>query len=199
MEKNEMEFSEMKQQLRMLQERLEKQVSINETQMRNAISEKMTGLQRHDMRLLWVCAVITIWLPLMVYYGQHCSLGFTIFTFVFLLANTIWQYYLKFNGRDRLKNNLVETAEYLVQYKKNLRTAQMVGIPLALVWAGLYVRDLSMCGYVQDPEDMKYIVGGCAFGAVIGFMIGYRRFYLPSVHAADKILAQIGELKRADK
>lgn len=196
MEKNEMEFSEMKLQLKALQERLDKQVDINDKQMRNAIGEKMNGLQRHDQRLLWLCAVIAIWLPLMVYYTQHCSLGFSIFTFVFLVANAIWQYFLKFNGRDRLRDNLVETAEYLVQYKKNLRTAQMIGIPCALVWVGLYLRELSVTGFVQDPETMKSVVFGCTFGAILGFLIGYRRFYLPSVHAADKIIAQINELKK---
>lgn len=194
MEKNEMEFGEMKKQLKALQERLDKQIDINEKQMQNAISDKMNGLQRHDMRLLWLCAFIAIWIPLMVYYYQGCSVEFTIFTFVFLSANAIWQYFLKFNGRDRLRGNLVETAKYLVQYKKNLRTSQMIGIPCALVWACLYVRDLSTNGY-GDMIDMKYLVFGCALGACIGFVFGYRRFYLPSVRTADKILAQIEDLK----
>lgn len=57
MEKNEMEFGEMKKQLKALQERLDKQIDINEKQMQNAISDKMNGLQRHDMRLLWLCAL----------------------------------------------------------------------------------------------------------------------------------------------
>ena len=196
MEKNEMEFGEMKQQLRILQERLDKQVNINEMQMRNAIGEKMNGLQRHDQRILWFCVVVAVWVPLMIYYTQQCSLGFSVFTLAVLVANAIWQYYLKFNGRDRLRDNLVETAEYLVQYKKNLRTAQIIGIPCALVWAFFYVRELSKNGYVQDdPEAMKYLVFGCAFGAIIGFIIGYRRFYLPSVHAADKIIRQIKDLQ----
>lgn len=195
MEKYEMEFGEMKQQLKALQSRLDKQIEINDKQMRNAISEKMNGLQRHDQRLLWLCIVVAIWIPLMCYNGQNCSLGFTIFTFVFLAANAAWQYFLKFNGRDRLKGNLVETAEYLVKYKKNLRTSQMIGIPLALVWITLYVRELSLTAYSENPESVKYLIGGCIFGAIIGFLIGYRRFYLPSVHAADKILNQINELK----
>ena len=195
MEKNEMEFGEMKQQLRMLQERLDKQVDINEKQMRNAISDKMSGLQRHDMRLLWLCVVITIWVPYMVYYGSGCSLGFSIFTFVFLACFTVWQYFLKFGGRDHLKDNLVETAKYLVQYKKNLKTAQLIGIPCALAWACMYVYEL--CSMIDDKTGIMIMIGGCSFGALIGFLIGYRRFYLPSVHAADKILAQINELKEA--
>lgn len=191
MEKNEMEFGEMKKQLKALQERLDKQIDINEKQMQNAISDKMNGLQRHDMRLLWLCAFITIWIPLMVYHYQGCGVEFTIFTFVFLLANAIWQYFLKFNGRDRLKGNLVETAKYLVKYKKNLRTSQMIGIPCALVWVCLYFNELNNLGYL----DMKYLVFSCSLGAVIGFIFGYRRFYLPSVRTADKILAQIEDLK----
>lgn len=194
MEKNEMEFSEMKEQLRVLQNRLNEQIDINEKHLRKALAENVSGLRRHDFVGVVFCFLACFFVTGLVA-TQGLSLTFIVATFVFLLANAIASLLLKFNNHILDSTDLVTMSENALKYKERQRNYLFIGIPAALVWSAWYLFELGQQIGFKSP--LAYIGMGCAMGigAVVGFIIGYLRFYRPSIRKADKILANIKDLQ----
>lgn len=191
----EMDYNEMKQQLRMLQDKLDKQVEINERQLHNAIGEGLSSLRHRDVKHVILCVVVAFLVP-SVLYIQGTSHTFNIITLVFLLLNAAWRYYLKFDSADYHKLDVVSSARQLIKYKERHRVSLLIGIPLALVWVCFYLREQALILGANSRQDFSFLLIGAAVGLVVGFLIGYFRCYRPTMQAADKILSQINELQQ---
>lgn len=195
MENKELELDEMKQQLRKLQERLNEQVEINDKQLRKALGQNISSLRSHDMVSVAFCFVVAFLLPFLVM-AQGVSYTFVVATFVFLLANAICSVFLKLSNFPK-DADLVTLASKVVKYKKYQRNYIFIGVPCAVVWGIFYFFELM--GNLDFASTVTYVGFGIAMtiGAIVGFLIGYFRFYRPSMKKADRILSNIEDIKRA--
>lgn len=195
MENKELELEEMKQQLRKLQERLNEQVEINDKQLRKALSQNISSLRNHDMVSVVFCFVVAFLMPFLVM-AQGVSYTFVVATFVFLLINAICSVYLKLSNFPK-DADLVTLASKVVKYKKYQRNYIFIGVPCAVVWGIFYFFELM--GNLDFASTATYVGFGIAMtiGAIVGFFIGYFRFYRPSMKKADRILSNIEDIKRA--
>lgn len=191
------EWEEMRQQLTLLQEKLEKQAVINENQIKRAISTNLGSIHRRDILSIVVCAFAVL------YVGAQChlmgfALWFQIFTFVLLSACLIGSFMLRFRGnrcQDMASANLVDTAKQLQRYKRNNYLWIRYALPIALIWVVCYLREFIL---MTGMEDTSYIVGlitAAIVGGVIGGCIGYFGLMRPAMRKADEVLAQIKEIE----
>ena len=194
MESNELEFGEMKNQLDLLRERLDKQIEINEKQLRRAIGEGLGSLRSRDRFGLIFCVVLTVLMPLL-FVVQGCGYLFVGATFVMLAVNAITGYFMKFDATldiDRL--DLVSTSKRLLKYKHNNTIYIVYSMPVVMVWTLWYLYEI--CKRLQiDSASGCFIMLSCMlFGEVVGGIIGYFSFYRPSMRDADRVLNQIKEI-----
>jgi len=190
----EMEFREMKEQLRTLQERLDHQVEINEKQLKKAIGEGINGLRRRDRRELFFC-VFAAFFVTGIAMSQELTPYFICATFIFLMLNAAWKYYLKFGDKEMSSMDMVETSKQLLLYKERSRKSLIYGLPIALVWAIWYMYEISQTFGLTERSQIISLILTCSLGGLFGGIIGYLRFYRPSMATADRLLNQIKELK----
>ena len=194
MESNELEFGEMKNQLDLLRERLDKQIEINEKQLRRAIGEGLGSLRSRDRFGLIFCVVLTALMPLLfVVQGYGCL--FVGATFVLLAFNSLKAYLMKIDAsRDIDRLDLVSTSKRLLKYKHNNTIYIVYSMPVLMVWTLWYLYEI--CKRLQiDSASGCFIMLSCMlFGEVVGGIIGYFSFYRPSMRDADRVLNQIKEI-----
>lgn len=194
METNELEFREMKNQLLMLQERLDKQVEIKEKQVRRAISEGLRSIRSRDMMGLVLCVVVAILMPLSILV-QGYSLVFALTTFVLLSINAIKAYLMKLNAtRDMDRMDLVSTSKRLLKYKHDQRTYILYALPVVLAWTVWYLYEVGVALHIDTPMEYVIMLVIMLTGGFVGGLIGYFSFYRPSMRDADKVINQINEI-----
>lgn len=195
MENKELELDEMKQQLRKLQERLNEQVEINDKHLRKALGQNIISLRNHDMVGVVFCFVVAFLLPFLVM-SQGVSNTFVVVTFLFLLANAICSLFLKLSNFPK-DADLVTLASKVLKYKKYQRNYLFIGVPCAVIWGGFYFFELvDSLGFTSTATYVGFGIA-MTIGAIVGFFIGYFRFYRPSMKKADRILANIEDLKNS--
>lgn len=195
MENKELELDEMKQQLRKLQERLNEQVEINDKHLRKALGQNISSLRNHDMVGVVFCFVVAFLLPFLVM-SQGVSNTFVVVTFVFLLANAICSLFLKLSNFPK-DADLVTLASKVLKYKKYQRNYLFIGVPCAVIWGVFYFFELvRSLGFASTATYVGFGIA-MTIGAIVGFFIGYFRFYRPSMKKADRILSNIEDIKRA--
>ena len=196
METNELEFREMKQQLRLLQERLDKEVEIRDKQLKSAIAEGFCGLRRRDRIGRVVCIVATIFVI-----GETYFLGlpnyFIISTLIFLIVTDYMAFKHKFNHKALDKMDMVEASKYLIKFKNYNIKAISINLPLAICWVIWFISETcKVSGSTSVSEMLPFIIGG-VIGCITGGLIGYFGMFRPSMRDADKLIKQIEELKES--
>ncbi|MGN0007342.1 MAG: hypothetical protein ACI35T_04530 [Alistipes sp.] len=194
MESNELEFKEMKNQFRLLRERLDKQVEINEKQLRRAIGEGLGNIRRRDRVGLFLCVALTVLLPLSLI-AQGYNWLFVGATFVLLAVNAIKAYLIKIDASrniDRL--DLVSTSKRLLKYKHDNSVYIVYSMPVLMVWVLWYLYEIGVKLQIGSVTGYLLMFSCMLSGGVLGGIIGYFSFYRPSMRDADRVLGQIEEI-----
>ena len=194
MESNELEFGEMKNQLDLLRERLDKQIEINEKQLRRAIGEGLGSLRSRDRFGLIFCVVLTALMPLLfVVQGYGCL--FVGATFVLLAFNSLKAYLMKIDAsRDIDRLDLVSTSKRLLKYKHDKNIYIVYSIPVLMMWILWYLYEIGAKLQIDSLTDYLIMFSCMLSGGVLGGIIGYFSFYRPSMRDADRVLNQIKEI-----
>lgn len=196
------EFDELRQQFLTLQQRLDRQVEINDRQLRYAIRQGLGQIRNRDRQSIAVCFVGWIVVCLGSYYLK-LSLPFQIFIGIAMGINFLNSIFLKLhavsNNPEILSSaNMVRISQQLLRYKRIKRQYLLfVSIPFLIIFVTWYFYELIL---LMGPEattmQIMAIIIPCIIGGIIGGAIGLCYFYLPSIRQANEMLERIEELQR---
>ena len=187
------ELEEMRSQINILKQQLEKQNIVNENHIRNSMKSKANDLRKTIRGTVGGGIFALLYCPICFYY-LGCSLPFIIVTTVMLaicLALTIRQNVVL--GRmDFSQGNLVETAEVLGRVRKHYIQWTRLAAPAIIVpWYAWCMYEFIM---LDKPGGIVILVCATA-GGIIGGIIGFR-INRKVVRKASEILSQIEELRK---
>lgn len=189
------ELEEMRAQLGMLKDKLEKQTIINETHIRNSMKSKMSDINKTVTGTI-IAGVFALCYCTWFFYWQDFSLAFVISTFVMLavcLGITIAQRVI-LGKMDFSQGNLVETAEKLSKIKKHYQDWYKIAIPMIIVWFGWMMYEMLSIHSLESPMAIGFCCGAL-IGGIIGGIFGMR-INRKVARKATEILEQISELQQ---
>lgn len=190
------ELDEMKQQMQMLQDKFQKEVTINDRLIQESIRHKMSW----NKKLFWsdiISIPILIFIQLVmteVFQLSWWSLG--IFTAV-VLAIVFADYKINVStlrDEDLQRNNLIETAKKLVHMKRLGKIECIITFPLGFSWAGWVCVKLWLQVNLQRNELLSQGYGlFCVVLFVLGLLIALY-FYRKMQRSNDELINQINNL-----
>ena len=190
------ELDEMKQQLQMLQDKFQKEVTINDRLIQESIRHKMSW----NKKLFWsdiISIPILIFIQLVmteVFQLSWWNLG--IFTVV-VLAIVFADYKINVStlrDEDLQRNNLIETAKKLVLMKRLGKIECIITFPLGFSWAGWVCVKLWLQVNLQRNELLSQGYGlFCVVLFVLGLLIALY-FYRKMQRSNDELINQINNL-----
>ena len=189
------ELEEMRTQLGMLKDKLEKQTIINETHIRNSMKSKMSDINKTVTGTI-IAGVFALCYSTWFFYWQDFSLAFVISTFVMLavcLGITIAQRVI-LGKMDFSQGNLVETAEKLSKIKKHYQDWYKIAIPMIIVSFGWMMYEMLSIHGMESPMAIGFCCGAI-IGGILGGIIGMR-INRKVARKATEILDQIAELQQ---
>ena len=189
------EISEMREQLATLKKQLNNQSIINDRLIKEAISQKISHINRSGVVFSALCA---FYIPagFVSFRMIGLSLPFCIATsllfLIFLVGMII--------GHHDLRNQTLHSGDLISTYKAVAHTRKVYqnwrkwAAPLAVVWIAWGGYDI-YTNVTQDIELLRTIAIAGSVGAIIGGYIGNIQ-HRKTLRATDEILRQIEELNK---
>lgn len=187
-------MEEMRSQISLLKDKLEKQNIINEQHIRRSMKSKMSDLSR-TMAITVFAGVFALAYCTWFFLSQGLSCAFVIATAVMLVVCvglTILQR-VRLANMDFSSSNLVDAAQTLAKVKKHYREWHWVAIPILVVWFSWLIFEI-----ISTMGTDSYVIGFCCgalTGGVIGSIIAFR-INRRMVRKMSEILDQIDELRQ---
>ena len=195
MEQDNNVLNELKEQLSALQAKLDRQTEINDKAIRMAIDKSADKMHSLGMSSVLICIIGLILVETIVIL-QGVSIPFAIATAVFMGGNAITAIFFKYRLMDiDPGQSMVETASQMVKYKKFNRRSVVMGLPIAIAWAGWYCFEMIRILGIASPKQIISLVAALLIGGIIGGFAGYLEIYRPSMREAYNIIRQINELE----
>lgn len=192
-------LDEMKQQLQILQKRLDSQVEINDKQLRRAIHSGMSNMLNREMRGLLLCLILTPLLPFYIHeIGQ--PLWTVIVSLVFMLLCDLLQiveYSYMYRTSRMMSHNLVETQQRLLKYKRlEIFYLTYIAPVMVIGFMSTFLYSVHANGLFGDTTMpfIPAVVGG-VIGCIIGGAIGIFTFVRPQFRKIDEVTQSIAELQ----
>ncbi|MGN0068635.1 MAG: YtxH domain-containing protein [Prevotella sp.] len=188
---NELEL--MRQQLAILNKKVEKESIINDRLMRKVMKSRLSLIVRTHavMAALCLAGMANCWL---LYHLLGISAACCIYTLAFFIIAAVYTY---FTGRDLydrnlMSGNLVEVRRKVVRSKQLEHHWLKIGIPMATVFFVWFFMDLGLGEDINRP-----LLIGAVAGGVIGLTLGLttRRKIM---NAYDEVIEQLNELTAED-
>ena len=188
-------FEEMRQQMAILKEKLEKQEIVNESIIRNSMKRKASSILNRYYIIAALCLFIIPYGYWVFVELQHFSMAFWIGTSILMLiccGATIY------NGRHlhttrMFDKDLMETRQAVARAKKFDRDWLFVGLPMTIVWLGWYVYEV----HLQIDGDTTGLFIGAVIGTVLGTAIGLS-MHMKTQRQYQEIIEQIEDLKKIE-
>ena len=187
------ELDELREQLTLLNRKLEKQSIINHQLIRNSIKERISNINRTGIVL---CALVVIATPIIaVNYALllNFSLVLNIFTCAFMaiaLIYTIWSHWGLNN--DLLNGDLITASSQILRTRHLYKRWSYFSYPWLIVW--LCWNGWEIYNKIDNREMLLGIIVGGIIGLIIGGIYGMRqrnKIY----RNIDAMLQDIAELK----
>ena len=190
MDTNAFEMEQLKDQLSLLNKKLERETIVNEKLLRDVMSSKISKANDYawiDLAL----GIVAVLLFFILFISGQCSGWFFLFTVLMLAASVIISFMTnKVKSDDLLNEDLLEVKKKALLMKQQKRkTLFYFSIPILIVWFPLAVYDIS---YRQYPDFFWGHAIAMLVGGVIGFLIGLRMYHKMQQHVTD-VLNQIKE------
>ena len=173
-----MQLEEMRRQMAILKEKLDKQEIVNDQLMRKAIGKKLRRVRNMRWRNLVIMLVGIIYTPIL-FYQLHIKLWFTILTILFFVTGTVYDLYYTsgLNDRNLEDKHLLELKENVIRMKRRNARWLWFGIPFTLAWLCTLFWLIINKATVPSGQAYSIIIGalvGGSIGAVLGTIV-YRR------------------------
>lgn len=191
------ELEEMRSQIGILKEKLEKQNIVNEKHIRKSMKSNMSSINKTVTATIFL-GVFALVYSTWFFWSQGCSLAFVVSTAVMLavcLGLTIIQR-VNLGRMDFSKGNLIETAQNLSKIKAHYQDWHKIAIPMIVIWFGWMIYEMiSILGF-EGPMAIGFCCGA-AVGGIIGGILGFR-INRKIVRRTSEILEHIEELQRGE-
>ena len=189
------EISEMREQLATLKKQLNNQSIINNRLIKEAISQKISHINRSGVAFTALCA-FSIPAGFIYFRLIGLSLPFCIATsllfLIFLVGMIIVHRDLRNHGLH--SGDLISTYKAVAQTRKVYQNWRKWAIPLAIAWVAWGGYDI-YSNVTQDAEILRTMAIAGSVGAIIGGYIGNIQ-HRKTLRATDEILRQIEELSK---
>ena len=190
------ELEEMRSQISLLKDKLDKQTIINDQHIRKSMKSKMSEINRIILSSI-IFGALALPYCTWFFWSQEMSILFVVATAIMLavcLGLTILQQ-VRLKNLDFSDSNLVETAEELSKVKKHYSEWKWVALPMIIIWLGWLMYEM-----ISKMGTEPYVIGFCcgaAVGAIIGGIIGFR-INRKVIRKTGEILEQIEELQKGE-
>ena len=185
------ELEEMRRELQVLKEKVERKGVLNEQLVRQSIKDKMSDIRRTVYKLL-VVVLLAIPLWIFIKYQHNLSWPFTIFTILMMSVSAGFDWYINRMDDASIGGDLKDTARRLVEMKKRRSLQEKIGcfvmLPLWMVWAGY-----EFYHNIADSTEALCLVIGMLVGGVVGLAIGLSIFFKWQ-RKNDEMIEQINNL-----
>lgn len=164
---NDFELENMRQQMAMLKNKLEKQEIVNDGFVRRSMKKEVSSITRYYVILI-IMGIFMIPYSYAVFVKLcHFSLAFGITTIIFMIVCTAATYYnkRKISDPDLMSNSLVEARKKIASAKKFDTDWLKIGIPALILW-------LSWFSFEAYQANFFLFLGGCV-GAICGAIGGF--------------------------
>ena len=190
------ELEEMRSQIGILKEKLEKQNIVNERHIRNSMKSNMSSINKTVTMTIFLgifAFVYCTWF----FWSQGLSTLFVVATAIMLavcLGLTIAKQ-VTLKRLDFSSGNLVEVAEKLGGIKKHYQDWIKIAIPMILIWFSWLIYEMiSTLGV--SPMTMGFCTGA-VLGGLIGGFVGMR-MNKKVITKTTEILSQIKDLQKGE-
>ena len=185
------ELMEMKEQLSILNKKLEKETIVNDRLMRRAMKNKISKMQRHAL-------IKGIYIVLAMPYSICClhvigtSPWFNAVSICSLITALLYDYRIHKNlhSNEAMYGNLMEVRKKVLSIKQAYKNWLKISIPFIIIWFSWFLYELFQLPHI--PKDV--IFTGVVFGGTIGGIIGTLQ-YKKMQRTTDEILQQIEEME----
>ena len=192
------EILEMREQLATLKKQLDTQEIINDRLIKEAISGKLSSINRSA---IWMCVVCLIMIPLGYLNFQRLghSTAFCIATSVLFLISFVSMIisHFRLRKRDIYSGDLVTVYTEVARMRKIYKNWHYWSIPILIVWFGWLEYEIYMNMAQGDLSLLLTISCGAILGGIIGGIIGLR-IHKRTLRTAEDLLRQIEELKKSE-
>ena len=182
------ELEEMRQQIKALKEKVERNGMLNERLVRKSVQDKMKSIHKTVFKLFaMVLFAIPLWL--FIKYQHNLSWYYTIFTILIMLVSVFFDWYINRIDVSEMGDDMKETANKLLKMKKQRTLQEKIAlflvVPLWLVWTGLEFRSS-----ITDPVMGNGLLIGMAVCVIIGLIIGLS-IYFKMQRKNDEMIKEI--------
>jgi len=194
---NMQELEQMRSQLNILKNKLDKQEIVNEKLIRGSMKTKMSWINKYRwLSLLAVPFIALCFLPMTIEMNAWGLYGFTM---LMVTASVIADFIINRMPEGAFMNdNLLDLSEKMLKMKKYRRIQTIIGLVTVAFWLAWLLYDIYAVGAASDdPDMMKYTFGfmiAVGIGAIIGLVIGLVIFFKMQ-RTNDRIIDEINELR----
>ena len=185
------ELQQMKEQLAILTQKLDKETIVNERLMRRAMKEKVTKMQRNAL-IKGIAIAFGIPYTIGISHMLGVSAWLCAFTILFLAVALVFDYHTHnvLKPREALYGNLMDVQKKALRIKQAYQNWLKVSIPFLIIWCTWFLYELSLQAHIP----IEAIITGFVCGGIIGGLIGIKQ-YNKVQRTADEILEQIEEMQ----
>ena len=181
-----LELQEMREQLSLLNKKLEKEHLLNEQMLRKAMHKQISKM-RNERWWMYIAIVVTLPCWWLMYTRLHFSMAFCIVTLLYFLLAVVFNQYIWHNFRpgECLSGNLRETSLKMVRLRQLNTKWFQFGICFIIPWFIWFV-------FENNLQTHSVLVGGI-IGGIIGGAIGIIQ-YRKQQKALKEMIQQIAEM-----
>lgn len=202
------ELELMREQLELLQTKLDKEVTLREDTLRKLLKKGAMSLKNRELVNIGIVGGAILLIPIMLY-AQHLSLALCIFSglsYVTGLIYDIWLYRTLHIGHI-LDQNLVQAQSDLKCYRDiSHKCLFYVCLPWLLVffcWYAYEMITMNQANMMDKSETYHWgfavgVIVTMLIGGLIGGLIGFFSIYRPQMQLAREMQEQIADLTRED-
>jgi hypothetical protein len=185
------ELEQMRQDYAALKDRCDKQQIVNDQILRKAMKQS-GGRLRFNSNLSIALGVVAV---LFAFFIPQLGLSkpFFFFTLAMMLV-AIAAAVLASMHLPKLDGDLVTAATETVRFRKIYTTWPKIGLPIAAVWFGLFIRE-ALKNHVAEASDIYLFVASMVVFALLGVLFGFKHRH-NLLDATDDLLSQIDQLRK---
>ena len=192
------ELNYMREQLVTLKKQLDTQAIINDRLIKEAMSGKLSSINR---RAIIICVLCAIYIPLgfLIFYLLGTSIHFCCATSLFFLVSMVAVIFshIRLRQRDIRNGDLVTTYKAVARMRRIYKVWHYFSIPPFVVWFAWLEYEIYLNVVDRDTTALMAITISAVIGGVIGGAIGLRN-HRRTLREAEDILRQIEELQKVE-
>ncbi len=187
------EFEDMREQLNILKEKLQRQAIVNDQIFRRSMKRSVLGINRRYTVISILCLLIIPY----SYWAFVVLNGMSIYFFMATALMMLFTFgYTVYNGyhlnRRLMEKDMVEARSKVARAKKLDQDWLKIGIPMTVAWLSYFVYEEYR---IFDGGDWKILAGICVISAAVGGAIGMK-IHLKIQDEYEQILDEIDDFTK---